>query len=234
MTRWSPRTLWPAPGVTVVQVGAGRRSVPASPTPQPPAGPCAGALRRRWDGPAGWAARLSRNGHRVHVLPGEPGPAARREATVIGSRSAACGPRPAPLDAVVVLDEHDESFQEERVPTWHARDVAVERARRAGVPCLLVSPGPVTVAALEGGGPGASGDPVEDRGAPGLGPGGTGGRSAGARSRAGRGLFSARVAEILRDVRFDRWRCSTAEGPGPPCWPARRAGSWSGPRTASS
>ncbi|MEO7557410.1 MAG: hypothetical protein ABIV94_12495, partial [Acidimicrobiales bacterium] len=33
-------------------------------------------------------------------------------------------------------------YQEERAPTWHARDVAVERARRAGVPCLLVSPMP--------------------------------------------------------------------------------------------
>jgi primosomal protein N' (replication factor Y) len=51
------------------------------------------------------------------------------------------------LDAVVVLDEHDESLQEERNPTWHARDVAIERARRAGVPCLLVSPAP-SLAAL--------------------------------------------------------------------------------------
>jgi primosomal protein N' (replication factor Y) len=43
---------------------------------------------------------------------------------------------------VVVLDEHDETYQEERAPTWHARDVAVERARRAGVPCVLTSPCP--------------------------------------------------------------------------------------------
>jgi primosomal protein N' (replication factor Y) len=41
-----------------------------------------------------------------------------------------------------VLDEHDEAHQEERMPAWHARDVAVERARRAGVPCVLVSPCP--------------------------------------------------------------------------------------------
>ena len=33
-------------------------------------------------------------------------------------------------------------YQEEQAPTWHARDVAIERARRAGVPCLLVSPCP--------------------------------------------------------------------------------------------
>ena len=35
------------------------------------------------------------------------------------------------LAAIVVLDEHDEVHQEERSPTWHARDVALERARRA-------------------------------------------------------------------------------------------------------
>src|SRR5262249_13565676 len=40
------------------------------------------------------------------------------------------------------LDEHDEALQDERAPTWHARDVALERARRAGVPCVLASPVP--------------------------------------------------------------------------------------------
>jgi primosomal protein N' (replication factor Y) len=48
----------------------------------------------------------------------------------------------------MVLDEHDESLQDERSPTWHARDVATERARRAGVPCWLVSPTP-TLEALD-------------------------------------------------------------------------------------
>ena len=43
---------------------------------------------------------------------------------------------------MLVLDEHDEALQDERAPTWHARDVAVERARRAGVPCVLASPVP--------------------------------------------------------------------------------------------
>jgi primosomal protein N' (replication factor Y) len=46
------------------------------------------------------------------------------------------------LAAVVVVDEHDEGLQNESSPTWHAREVAIERARRAGVPCLLVSPCP--------------------------------------------------------------------------------------------
>jgi len=36
--------------------------------------------------------------------------------------------------------------QEEASPTWHARDVAIERARRAGVPCVLTSPAPSLVA----------------------------------------------------------------------------------------
>jgi primosomal protein N' (replication factor Y) len=43
---------------------------------------------------------------------------------------------------VIVLDEHDETYQQEQAPTWHARDVVAERARRAGAPCLLVSPCP--------------------------------------------------------------------------------------------
>jgi primosomal protein N' (replication factor Y) len=43
---------------------------------------------------------------------------------------------------VVVLDEHDEAHQEQASPTWSAREVAGERAHRAGVPCLWVSPCP--------------------------------------------------------------------------------------------
>lgn len=62
-------------------------------------------------------------------------------ATVVGGRAAVFAPAPE-LSAVVVLDEHDEALQSESSPTWHAREVAVERARRAGVPCLLVSPCP--------------------------------------------------------------------------------------------
>jgi len=43
------------------------------------------------------------------------------------------------LAAVVVIDEHDERFKEERTPAWHAREVALERARRAGVPAVMTS-----------------------------------------------------------------------------------------------
>ena len=61
--------------------------------------------------------------------------------SVIGTRTAAFAPV-AGLGAIVVVDEHDETLQNEGSPTWHARDVAVERARRAGVPVVLVSPTP--------------------------------------------------------------------------------------------
>ncbi len=58
--------------------------------------------------------------------------------TVVGTRAAVWAPV-AGLRSVVVVDEHDEAHAQQAAPTWHARDVAVERARRAGVPCLLVS-----------------------------------------------------------------------------------------------
>lgn len=61
--------------------------------------------------------------------------------TMLGARAAVWAPLP-DIAGVVVLDEHDERLKEGRAPTWHARDVAVERARRAGVPCTLVSPTP--------------------------------------------------------------------------------------------
>ncbi len=87
------------------------------------------------------AARLRRAGHPVALAPDEWARAAAGGCTVIGSRAAAWAPVPR-LAAAVVLDEHDEVYQEERAPTWNARDVVMERARRAGVPCFLVSPCP--------------------------------------------------------------------------------------------
>ena len=66
---------------------------------------------------------------------------------VIGARGAAWAPCPE-LGVAVVIDEHDETLQEERNPTWHARDVVIERARRAGAPVLLTSPCP-TVAGVD-------------------------------------------------------------------------------------
>lgn len=87
------------------------------------------------------AARLRHAGHAVAVLPREWAQAAAGGCVAVGARAAAWAPRPR-LGAVVVLDEHDDVYQEERAPTWNARDVVVERARRTGVPVVLTSPCP--------------------------------------------------------------------------------------------
>lgn len=86
------------------------------------------------------ATRLRRAGAAVALHPRDWAVGAAG-ATVVGARAAVFAPV-RDLAAIVVIDEHDEALQEERVPTWHARDVALERARRAGVPCVLVSPVP--------------------------------------------------------------------------------------------
>jgi len=62
-------------------------------------------------------------------------------ATVVGTRSAVWMPMPR-LSAVVVFDEHDESHTEQSTPAWNAREAALERARRRGVPVVLSSPVP--------------------------------------------------------------------------------------------
>ena len=94
------------------------------------------------------AADLRRQGVRV-ALGFDDWAQAAAGATVVGTRTAVWMPMPR-LAAVVVLDEHSESLQSEQAPTWHARDVALERARRAGAPTVLVSPVP-TLEALEAG-----------------------------------------------------------------------------------
>lgn len=94
------------------------------------------------------ATRLRRTSVSVALMPDEWALARGGVDVVIGARAAAFAPCPG-LAVAVVLDEHDESLQEERVPTWHAREVMAERARRAGAALLLVSPCP-TVVALHG------------------------------------------------------------------------------------
>lgn len=97
-------------------------------------GPVAGPVRHL-------GLRLRRAGLPVALLPDDWATARAGASTAVGARAAVWAPVPAPA-AVVVLDEHDESLQQEQAPTWHAREVALERARRLGVPCLLVSPTP--------------------------------------------------------------------------------------------
>jgi len=60
---------------------------------------------------------------------------------VVGARSALFAPVK-DLGVIVVDEEHEPSFKQESVPRYHAREVAVERARRAGGVCLLGSATP--------------------------------------------------------------------------------------------
>lgn len=92
------------------------------------------------------AAWVRRSGVPVALLP-EDWALAAAGGVVVGTRAAVFGPCPRPA-SIVVLDEHDEALVAEDSPTWSAREVAVERARRAGVPCVLVSPVPTLEAQL--------------------------------------------------------------------------------------
>ncbi len=87
------------------------------------------------------ARRLRRTGHPTALVPEGWAEAAAGGRSVVGARGAAFAPAPG-VKAVVVLDAHDESHRSEASPTWSAVEVAEERARRAGVPCALVSPCP--------------------------------------------------------------------------------------------
>jgi primosomal protein N' (replication factor Y) len=99
---------------------------------------------------AALARHLEGRGHAVALLHSGAPDAARTDAwhraaqggvVVVGGRVAAFAPVP-DLAAAMVVDDADEALQEERSPTWHARDVLLERARRAGVSFAVVSPAP--------------------------------------------------------------------------------------------
>jgi len=105
------------------------------------------------------ASYLVRQGRDVALLHSFEADAARTEGwrraaegdcVVVGGRIAALAPVP-DLSAAIVVDDADEALQEERSPTWHARDVLYERARRAGASFAVCSPAP-TVEALFGAG----------------------------------------------------------------------------------
>jgi primosomal protein N' (replication factor Y) len=63
---------------------------------------------------------------------------------VVGSRAAAWAPLPG-LAAALVFDAHDEAYREQSSPTYSAVDVVIERARREGSRCVLISPAPPVV-----------------------------------------------------------------------------------------
>ncbi|HEV3451924.1 MAG TPA: hypothetical protein VG869_12045 [Acidimicrobiia bacterium] len=103
---------------------------------------------------AALAAAVTATGRPVVALHGDAPPAARaaawREArrgacVVVGGRVAAFAPVP-DLAGVIVLDDADEALTDERAPTWHARDVLLERAERAGARATVVTPAPTVEA----------------------------------------------------------------------------------------
>jgi len=88
---------------------------------------------------------------RVAILHSRMGDARRRDEwlavrrrevrVVVGARSAIFAPVP-DLGVVVVDEEHEPSFKQESTPRYHARDVAVVRARDADAVCILGSATP--------------------------------------------------------------------------------------------
>ena len=60
---------------------------------------------------------------------------------VVGPRSAVFSPFKDP-GIFIVDEEHEPSYKQEDVPRYHAREVAIERARMAGVPVILGSATP--------------------------------------------------------------------------------------------
>lgn len=60
---------------------------------------------------------------------------------VVGARSAIFAPTPQ-LGLVILDEEHEGSFKQDTVPRYHARDVALWRAREEGVPLVLASATP--------------------------------------------------------------------------------------------
>lgn len=94
------------------------------------------------------AASLREHGLSVAVMPQDWAVAAGGVDVVIGARSVIWSSVPL-LKSIIVIDEHDDALQEERSPSWHARDIAIQRAEKLGIACVLVSPVP-SLRALHG------------------------------------------------------------------------------------
>jgi primosomal protein N' (replication factor Y) len=135
------------PARSVVLVGAGREMrllerIAAAP----------GALVLPPDGDAAgrWAQRLARLGPVARLDSGVPdaeraaGWAALASGTIrlaVGTRSALLAPLP-PGGVVAVVDEHEAAHKPPGRPRVHARDVALERARREGLSAVFTAATP--------------------------------------------------------------------------------------------
>jgi primosomal protein N' (replication factor Y) len=117
---------------------------------------------------------LRRRGYRALLLHSDASPAERTDAwsraragdcVVVGGRVVAFAPVP-DLAAAIVVDDADEALQEERVPTWHARDVLAERARRGGARFSVLSAAPTAYAVVQCGEPATVPRDLERRGWP--------------------------------------------------------------------
>lgn len=84
------------------------------------------------------SAGLRRHGVPTALLPDDWDAARAGRCVAVGTRAAAFAPLPG-LRGALVLDAHDESYYEQRAPTWCAWRVVSERAKRDGVPCVLAS-----------------------------------------------------------------------------------------------
>ncbi|MHB8243986.1 MAG: primosomal protein N' family DNA-binding protein [Acidimicrobiales bacterium] len=83
---------------------------------------------------------LRRSGWPVATYPEQWADTASPGRVVIGTRNAALAPLTPSV--TLVLDAHSDAYRAERVPTFDAREIAAERARRCGTPVVFVTPCP--------------------------------------------------------------------------------------------
>ena len=120
--------------------------------------------------------------------------AAAGRIVVVGGRIAAWAPVP-DLQCAIVVDDSDAALQEERTPTWHARELLAERSRRAGARFAVVSAAPSVEAEVLAGTVHAPQGAVEAAGWPRVEVVDRGNEPPSV------GLLSERLARALRDAR---------------------------------